>query len=138
MLLYVWARQRALSPDPYVAVQQYRPGHIIDALPDTHTPSPEERAHPNWIILKVPLTRAVASDYLYPEGGDRRVDRMLRRRLVALDLTKLPARVKLKITLGRTADEPYVITRAELDAARVLVAKDPDPAILGGDGGVIG
>lgn len=117
------------QPDLYLACQCLGRGDIVVVCEDGHKWSDTERNSPHWTIIEVPGASVDDfSHFMTPEPGDRKLDRMLRRRPFTLDLDAFEA--KHKIDLKQPATKAIAETKAALDQIRIVRAKLDDPNVL--------
>ena len=69
--LIVWAKRDNSRPDPKVDAQLYKPGMVVDVLPDGKSPGTAVEKSPWWRIVEVP---GDPSEYAYLLAHDRRPD----------------------------------------------------------------
>ena len=118
------------QPDLYLACQCLGRGDIVVVCEDGHKWSDTERNSPHWTIIEVPGASVDDfSHFMTPGPGDRKLDRMLRRRPFKLDLDAFDANIrKMTALVGQSGHKyrPHVkahksslIGRRQLDAGAI-------------------
>lgn len=117
------------SDDPYLDCQLTKRGDVIVYRPDGWEWSNAERTNPDWIIIQVPISDAVAQSLCEPEPGDPKLNKMLQRRGFKLDLDNPPKAVVDAIK--NYNGNPIVVTKAVIDNLKKQKTELQDPNIIG-------
>lgn len=146
--LLVFAKDRVNETDFYKNLRLYKRGDVVVVCPDGWPWGKEELTSPLFRIVSIPsMTVSEASQFVAPEVDTDPLNpsKTLKRRQFKIDLSNASIAASLKQWLADdTRAVPIVkpsdfgITKAAFNALKVDKGVTPDPAIIGGQGTVIG
>lgn len=133
MELLVRIRDKINLNDPYFHDMLTKRGDVIVVKSDGHAWGKEEIANPEWIIIRVPLSRSEAEALLAGtliSNGDRQILR--RKREFRLNVDALPARLQTAMTYdGKRTATVVDATVTEIRGVREQKPAWQDPNVIG-------
>lgn len=128
--LLVRVKDKASDPDPGKDALISKRGHVVALCDDGWQWSKAERDNPEWVIVRIPGVSPDQYSMMVAAviDGSAIEKKLLARRAVTLDLTKLPA---LAAMTGESKNASVDIAAVTFDAAKVATPAKVSIEVIG-------